>query len=81
MGKYDPAEALPAQSIDYDEFMHGRTSDLTVKPEFAQADLELRAGLLQVPKDQLPTLDKVYDFSLVRSVNAELDASRWKPTP
>jgi NitT/TauT family transport system substrate-binding protein len=81
MAKYDPAEALPAQGIDYDEFMHGRTKDLTVKPEFAQADLDLRAGLLQIPKDQLPTLDKVYDFSLVRSVNAELDASRWKPTP
>ena len=81
MAKYDPAEALPQQSVDYDEFLRGRTSDLTVKPEFAQADLELRAGLLQIPKDQLPPLDKVYDFSLVRSVNAELDKSRWKPTP
>ncbi len=78
--KYNASEQPLAGGDDYDEFMHGRTTDLTVKPEFASADLDVHAALLKLPKDQLPPLDKIYDFSLVRSINAELDASHWKPT-
>lgn len=79
--KYNPSVPPQQVSDEYDEFMHGRTADLTVKPEFAAADLAVHAGLMNIPKDQLPPLDKIYDFSLVRSVNAELDASHWKPAP
>jgi ABC-type nitrate/sulfonate/bicarbonate transport system substrate-binding protein len=79
--KYNPTIQSVAQSEDYDEFVRGLTRDLTVTPQVAQADLDLRSSLLNMPKDQVPPLDKVYDFSLVRSINAELDASRWKPTP
>ena len=66
---------------DYDEFINSSAPDLTVSNADAQSDLDVRAGLLGVTKDQVPALDHVYDFSLVRSVNAELNASRWKPTP
>jgi hypothetical protein len=79
--KNDPSAQLREANEDYEAFIHDRTADLSVKPEFAAADLGVRAGLMNIPKDQLPPLDKIYDFSLVRSVNAELDASHWKPTP
>jgi NitT/TauT family transport system substrate-binding protein len=81
VAKYNPTIQPHAQSEDYDEFVRGLTSDLTVKPQVAQADLDLRSSLLSMTKEQVPPLDKVYDFALVRSINAELDASRWKPTP
>jgi ABC-type nitrate/sulfonate/bicarbonate transport system substrate-binding protein len=81
VAKYNASEQTLEGSSDYDEFMRGRTADLTVKPEFAAADLDVHAGLMKISRDQLPPLDKIYDFALVRSVNAELDASRWKPTP
>jgi ABC-type nitrate/sulfonate/bicarbonate transport system substrate-binding protein len=78
--KYNPSLQLSGGSQDYDEFMRGRTGDLTVKSETTAADLDVHAALMKLPKDQLPPLDKIYDFALVRSINAELDASHWKPT-
>jgi hypothetical protein len=41
----------------------------------------VRAGLLNVPKEHIPTAGKVYDFRLVRAINPELDRNRWKPSP
>lgn len=81
LSKYDPSETARAMDDDYQEFMDSEAPDLTVTTADAQSDLDLRAGLMNVPKDQVPPVDRVYDFSLVRSVNAELNASRWKPTP
>lgn len=40
----------------------------------------VKAGLMNVAPDKIPPVDKIYDFTLVRSINAELDAARWKPT-
>jgi NitT/TauT family transport system substrate-binding protein len=65
---------------DYDEFMQEMTRDWTVDDALIQSDLNVRAGLLNIPKDQVPPIAKVYDFSLVRAINAELDKSRWKPS-
>ena len=79
--KYDTTEAADVMSQDYDDFIQAESSDLTVTNADAQSDLEVRAALLGVSKDQIPPINQVYDFNLVRSVNAELDASRWKPTP
>ncbi len=66
--------------LDYDEFVQEVTPDGTVSDALIQSDLIVRAGLLNFPKDQIPPISKVYDFSLVRAINAELNASRWKPT-
>jgi len=30
--------------------------------------------------DKIPPVDKIYDFTFVHAINAELDAARWKPT-
>jgi ABC-type nitrate/sulfonate/bicarbonate transport system substrate-binding protein len=81
LNKYDPSETTRAMNDDYEEFLNAASADLTVSTADAQTDLDVRAALLGIPKDQVPPLDHVYDFSLVRSVNAELNASRWKPTP
>ena len=40
----------------------------------------MRADLIGLPKEKIPPIDKIYDFSLVRAINAELDATRWKPS-
>jgi len=66
--------------LDYDEFIQELTPDWTVGDGLIRSDLIVRAGLLNFPKDQIPPISKVYDFSLVRAINAELDAARWKPT-
>ena len=36
--------------------------------------------LLDIPKDKIPPVNKIYDFTLAHQVNAELDASHWKPS-
>jgi len=66
--------------LDYAEFVQELTPDWTVSDALIRSDLLVRAGLLNFPKDQIPPISKVYDFSLVRAINAELDASHWKPT-
>jgi NitT/TauT family transport system substrate-binding protein len=69
-----------AQSIDYDNMVKSLSPDLTVSDDLARSDVELRVALNNAPKDQVPALDKIYDFRPLRAVNAQLDAERWKPT-
>ena len=57
---------------------------LAERRAFAEESKEygvVRAGLLGIPKDKLPPVNKIYDFTLAHQVNAELDAGRWKPAP
>lgn len=82
VGKYQKPVAHPhASEVEYGYFMHAVTPDLTLGDENLASDLAVRAGLLDLPKEKVPPLDKIYDFSIVRAVNAELDASHWKPAP
>jgi NitT/TauT family transport system substrate-binding protein len=67
--------------IDYDEFIEEITKDGTIPDSLIQSDLAVRASLLNFPKEQIPPISKVYDFSLIRQINKELDASHWKPAP
>ena len=69
-----------ATLISYDDFTRTSTRDLTAGSDLITADLAVRAHLLNIPDDKLPPVEKIYDFALVRAINAELDASRWKPT-
>lgn len=61
------------------------TETLTDKGEGSEdnlrQDMEVRASLLNVSPDKVPSVGKVYDYRLLREANAELDASGWKPTP
>ena len=69
------------QSVEegYDVALKAMTRDYTVGDSVIVPDLEVRAGLLGIPKDQIPPVNKIYDFTLAHQINAELDASHWKP--
>jgi hypothetical protein len=59
--------------------MRSTTRDLTFPSDLLAADLAERATLIGLPRESVPPLDKVYDFSLAHAVNAELDSTHWKP--
>ena len=81
VGKYQkPVARLHGNEIEYDYFMRAATSDLTFNNGLIAEDLEVRAALIGMPKEKIPPIDRIYDFTLVRAINAELDATRWKPS-
>jgi hypothetical protein len=53
---------------------------LTAPADALIPDLAVRAQLLNIPKTEIPSIDKVYDFAIAQAVNAELDRSHWRPT-
>jgi len=53
---------------------------LTAPADALIPDLAVRAQLLNIPKAQIPAIDKVYNFAIAQAVNAELDRSHWRPT-
>jgi ABC-type nitrate/sulfonate/bicarbonate transport system substrate-binding protein len=69
-----------AQSTDYDNMLKSLSPDLAVSDDLSRSDVDLRASLNGVPKDQVPALDKIYDFRPLRAATAQLDAERWKPS-
>ena len=50
-----------------------------ISPEAQTKELAARAELLDVPPDKIPPIEKVYDFSMIQEVIAELKQSGWKP--
>jgi hypothetical protein len=50
-----------------------------ITPDAQAKELAARAELLNVPPDKTPPLAKIYDFSLIQEVIAELKQSGWKP--
>ena len=54
--------------------------DGQLTPEAAKRELAVRGEILDIPSDKLPAADKVYDFSVITEVIAELNAQGWKPT-
>ena len=77
--KYQQTPHPHASEIEYDSFVQQSTADLTLRSDVIASDLAVRASLANLPKDQIPPSGKIYDFTLVRQVNAELDAAHWKP--
>lgn len=47
--------------------------------EASARELAVRAELNDVPPDKIPAPEKVYDFSVIREVIAELKAENWQP--
>ena len=81
LGKYQKPVADPqATAAEYDDLMRAITRDFTISNAEAAPDLDVRASLINLPKDKIPPIDKIYDFSVVHAVNSELDAKHWKPT-
>lgn len=79
--KHNPSFDRGVDEIDYAETVAILTKDGTVPDNVLKKDMEVRAALLDMSKDQIPSLSKAYDYSIVRAVNAELDKSGWTPQP
>jgi ABC-type nitrate/sulfonate/bicarbonate transport system substrate-binding protein len=79
-GKYQKDPNVTALGQDYDVLMEYLTPSLTAPADTLVTDLAVRAQLLNIPKTQIPPIDKVYNFAIAQSVNAELDRTRWRPT-
>lgn len=81
LGKYQKTDISHADNAEYDEFMGSITPDDSVGNDLIASDLDVRAGLLGIDKATIPPIGKIYDFHIVRAVNAELNAAHWKPKP
>ena len=66
-------------SLDYDQTISILTRDGTVSDDVLQKDMDVRAAILEIAPNQVPPIDRAYDYRIVRQVNAELDRTRWSP--
>jgi NitT/TauT family transport system substrate-binding protein len=76
--KYNNADRQSTE-VDYDDVVRTLTKDGSVPAAVQRAEAEVRAELLQLPKDKIPPLAQMFDFSFVRKASASLDAEGWKP--
>ena len=65
--------------VDYDEVVMTLTKDGSVPKSVQQTEAEVRAEVVKLPKDKIPPLDKMFDYSFVHKANASLKAQGWKP--
>jgi NitT/TauT family transport system substrate-binding protein len=79
VSKYYQYSEPSLAAIDYDQTVPILTRDGTVSSDVLQKDMAVRAAILELPKEQIPPLDRAYDYSFVRRINAELDRTRWTP--
>jgi len=81
VAKYQKDPAPSRLAADYDLFVRAFVPTLTIANDLAAKDLAMRAAMANVAPDKIPAVERTYNFSLVRSINAELDTSHWKPVP
>jgi ABC-type nitrate/sulfonate/bicarbonate transport system substrate-binding protein len=66
---------------NYSDVTASLTANGEESTENLRKDMEVRASLLSIPANKVPTVDQAYDYRLLREANAELDKRGWKPTP
>jgi NitT/TauT family transport system substrate-binding protein len=79
--KLAPAENARALAVDYEQYTGSLTPRLEVSNDLIRADLDVRAILLSMPRESVPPIDAIYNFAPLRAAEADVNASRWKPTP
>ena len=67
-----------ANEADYDSTLPALTEDGSMPAEVQRQDAAVRAQVNDV--DQVPPVEQMYDYSLVKEVYRELQDSGWKPT-
>jgi NitT/TauT family transport system substrate-binding protein len=77
LGKYND-RPRDANEADYEDVMAAMTPDGAMPVEVQQRDTAMRAAVNGV--DQVPPVDQIYDYSVVKEVAQALTASGWKPT-
>jgi len=55
------------------------TKDGTIPVDVQRREIANRGEVMGIAADQRPAPDKMFDFSLLKEVNAKLDAEGWKP--
>ena len=68
-----------AAAKTYDLVLPGLTADGTINPELRKRVLEFVLRVQGIKEPVAP--EKVYDFSPVRKISAELAAKKWHPAP
>jgi NitT/TauT family transport system substrate-binding protein len=76
--KYNKSDRHSTE-VDYSDVVKTLTKDGSVPPAIQQEEADIRADLIKLPKDKIPPLDRMFDFSFVRKANADLEAKHWKP--
>jgi hypothetical protein len=79
--KYNKITDPHVADFDYESAVKGLTKDGSVPDDLLRSDLIVRASLIDMTPDKIPPVDHFYDYSIVRAVNAELDAAHWTPAP
>jgi NitT/TauT family transport system substrate-binding protein len=77
--KYNPKTDRQALALEYDDVIRSRTMDGTVAEELQRNEIDIRAELINVPKDKIRPLSEIFDFSMANEVNRELKAAGWQP--
>jgi ABC-type nitrate/sulfonate/bicarbonate transport system substrate-binding protein len=77
LGKYNGL-SRQANEADYDDTLSTMTEDGTMPAEVQQRDAIVRAAVNEV--EQVPSVEQMYDYSLVKEIYRELQASSWRPT-
>jgi hypothetical protein len=81
MEKRLPHATRETQLRDIEGAREDLSVDGTIPLAATTRELAVRGELIGLAPDKLPPPDKVYDFSLMREIVAELEATNWKPTP
>ena len=71
----------PAAAEHYDELLQTLTKDGTVPNDVLRQDIIARAAVLEIPRSQIPALDRAYDYDFVKAADAELNKNHWNPEP
>ena len=69
-----------ALDLTYKNTIITATKDGTISEALQRQEAQMRAELMNIPKDKIPPLDKMYDFSVAREAWNELAAQGWQPT-
>jgi NitT/TauT family transport system substrate-binding protein len=78
MARFDrvPREAI---ALEYETNVSAMTEDGSVSAEVLKEEVATRAELIKLA--QAPDVSKLYDYSIVRKIYADLKASGWSPIP
>ena len=78
IAKYDksPREGI---ELDYDATLASMTAEGSVTDDVLRNEIATRAELTKMSNP--PEKEKLFDYSLVKKIYAELKASGWQPKP
>ena len=80
LAKREPQAPAHAIEIDYDAVIPTLTDTGTASDALIRQDLDVRAGLMNIPKDKLRPASEIYDYRLLEKATAALDAAHWQPS-